>query len=182
MNVRLLLLLVIAMLVFPSAISSSTESHSSDRKEYFTLSKSKVDNLEVLASVPKGLPIHKEHIKIPVPICSGFGMRFHPVLRRNKMHNGIDFPAKIGTPIVSTSYGVVIKVENHPGYGNMVSVQSGDYVARFAHCLKVLVSEGDRVKSGDTIALVGSSGISTGPHCHYEVLVNGKHVNPYNYL
>lgn len=109
--------------------------------------------------------------------------RIHPLLHYARPHEGIDIATPMGTPIVAPAGGVVIQVGTEPGYGKIVSINHGYGIeTRYAHCSKILVHVGQRVKRGQEIALVGSTGISTGPHLHYEVLVNHKHVNPLKYV
>ena len=110
---------------------------------------------------------------VDVNITRGFGES------SGKMHNGVDFAAEEGTPIVASSGGTVIKAESVDAYGNCVEIDHGDgVVTRYAHCSKLLVSEGDSVSQGQNIAEVGSTGLSTGPHCHFEIIVNGEAVDP----
>lgn len=116
-------------------------------------------------------------------ISSGFGMRFHPVLRRNRMHNGIDIAAPTGTPIVASAAGIVIEASYMRGYGNTVIVDHGGGVSTlYAHCSRIFVREGQRVRQGERIAAIGSTGLSTGPHLHFEIRINGRPVNPMSRL
>ena len=117
------------------------------------------------------------------PIGSGFGFRQDPFTGRAALHTGLDFPADTGTPIHAAAGGVVLFSEAHPQYGNVVEVDHGrGLVTRYAHSSKVLVHAGDIVKRGQLIALVGTSGRSTGPHLHFEVLVDGVPQNPAKFL
>lgn len=121
----------------------------------------------------------------PVPgvIGSGFGFRTDPFTGRTALHTGLDFPSPIGTPIVAAAGGVVVTAQFHPQYGNMVEVDhSNGLVTRYAHTSKMLVKPGDLVKRGQTIAWVGTTGRSTGPHLHFEVLVQGVQQNPLRFL
>lgn len=115
-------------------------------------------------------------------ITSDFGMRLNP-FGGYKLHEGIDIAAPFGTNIFSPSDGVVVKAKYSGGYGNMIVIDHGyGLVTRFGHTSEMLVNEGDRVYRGQKIALVGSTGASTGPHLHYEVLVDGVPTNPKNYI
>jgi murein DD-endopeptidase MepM/ murein hydrolase activator NlpD len=117
------------------------------------------------------------------PIGSGFGFRSDPFTGRAALHTGLDFPADTGTPINAAAGGVVLYSEIHPQYGHMVEIDHGrGLVTRYAHTSKVLVRVGDIVRRGQPIALVGTSGRSTGPHLHFEVLVDGVPQNPAKFL
>jgi len=109
--------------------------------------------------------------------------RVHPILHLARPHEGIDVTAPMGAEIEAPASGVVTDVKWEEGYGNMITLDHGyGLVTRYAHCSKILVARGQRVKRGQKIALVGSTGLSTGPHLHYEVWVNGKPVNPVKYV
>lgn len=113
------------------------------------------------------------------PITSGFGMRMHPVLRIRRLHAGVDFGARTGTPIMAAADGQVITATYMRGYGNTVILAHGSGITTvYAHCSRLLVSAGQRVRQGEVIARVGSTGLSTGPHLHFEIRVNGRPVNP----
>ncbi len=113
------------------------------------------------------------------PIVSGFGYRVHPIFRRVKFHYGIDISAPSGTPIHAAADGVVVFAGWRRAYGNTVIVDHGNGLATlYAHCSRVLVSEGEVVKQGQVIALVGSTGLSTGPHLHFEIRRYGEPINP----
>lgn len=116
-------------------------------------------------------------------ISSGFGMRGDPFNGRRSMHKGLDFVARTGADVLAVGGGVVITSERHAGYGNMVEINHGNgYMTRYAHHSKNLVKVGDRIEKGQRIALVGSTGRSTGPHLHFEVYRNGKLVNPAKFV
>jgi murein DD-endopeptidase MepM/ murein hydrolase activator NlpD len=117
------------------------------------------------------------------PIGSGFGFRTDPITGRGALHMGLDFPAEVGTAIVAAAGGVVINTDTHAAFGNMVDIDHGSgLVTRYAHASKLLVKTGDLVKRGQTVALVGNTGRSTGPHLHFEVLVDGVPQNPARFL
>jgi len=112
---------------------------------------------------------------------SGFGYRRHPILGYYKMHTGVDWAAPIGTPIFSAGNGVVIMAEWHGGYGRRVEIQHANgYITTYNHMSGFArgIAEGVRVKQGQTVGFLGSTGLSTGPHLHYEVMVNGHFVDP----
>ncbi|HXE81982.1 MAG TPA: M23 family metallopeptidase [Gemmatimonadales bacterium] len=109
--------------------------------------------------------------------------REHPILHLARPHEGIDVSAPMGMEIEAPASGVITQVSWVEGYGNMLTIDHGyGLVTRYAHCSKILVVRGQRVKRGQPIAKVGSTGLSTGPHLHYEVWVNGRPVNPMKYV
>lgn len=123
----------------------------------------------------------------PVPssskISSAYGNRMHPILKRKKMHTGIDISAKNGVSILAANKGTVIMSGWQSGYGNTIVIDHGGGITTlYAHCSKLLYQVGASVKAGDTIAKVGSTGLSTGPHLHFEVRKNGTPQNPQNYV
>ncbi len=112
-------------------------------------------------------------------ISSGYGMRFHPILRRNRVHAGIDFAAGSGSPIMAAASGEVIVAQYSRSYGNMLVIDHGGGISTlYAHASRLYVSAGQTVSRGQVIAAVGSTGLSSGPHLHWEVRVNGSPVNP----
>ena len=122
----------------------------------------------------------------PVPgsvLGSSFGFRIDPINGGSALHTGLDFQAESGTPILAAAGGVVVTQESHAGYGNMVEVDHGnDLITRYAHASATFVKKGDLVKRGQKIAAVGSTGRSTGPHLHFEVLVQGVPQDPQKFL
>jgi len=114
---------------------------------------------------------------------SEFGYRISPFTGRRAFHEGVDIAANYGSPVKATAKGIVIHAGYKSGYGRLVTVDHGfGYVTRYGHNSKVLVNVGDRVEKGQVISKVGNTGRSTGPHCHYEVLINGIPVNPLKFI
>jgi len=110
---------------------------------------------------------------------SNYGYRIDPFSGENSFHEGIDFPAGVGTAIVATASGKVVYADTHPAYGKMVEIDHGNgLVSRYAHASQLLVKEGDLVVRGQRVATVGTTGRSTGPHLHFEVRLNGVPQNP----
>lgn len=133
----------------------------------------RVDN-ELL---PKGYPVATGYIG------SGFGTRTDPFNGSVERHMGLDFDAPVGTAILAVADGVVTFVGQRSGYGNVVEVDHGNgYMTRYAHNSKNVVAVGQRVHAGQVIARVGSTGRATGPHCHFEVWLHGRAVNPLTYV
>lgn len=132
----------------------------------------------------QGESVRKSLLATPVDgfrISSGFGMRKHPILGYNKMHKGIDFAAPRGTPIYAAGNGVIERIGRNGGYGNYIRINHGKgYATAYAHMKRFGrgMRKGKKVKQGDVIGYVGTTGRSTGPHLHYEVLINGKQTNP----
>jgi murein DD-endopeptidase MepM/ murein hydrolase activator NlpD len=145
--------------------------------DIFTLIESKLFEKHLAElMVPSSLPVQG-------PIGSGFGFRSDPFTGRQALHTGLDFPADVGTPIVAAAGGVVIHASTHPQYGQMVEVDHGNgLVTRYAHASRLQVKAGDLVRRGQRIAEVGSTGRSTGPHLHFEVLVHGVQQDPGRFL
>ncbi len=119
----------------------------------------------------------------PVPgypnVSSEYGYRKHPILKTQKLHTGMDIAAPTGTTIVAANAGTVIVAKYNGGYGNCVVIDhGGGFATLYGHNSKLLVKTGQEVKKGQKIALCGSTGLSTGPHCHFEVIKDGKRVNP----
>lgn len=127
--------------------------------------------------LPTQQPVHDAHLG------SAFGWRIDPFTGRSALHTGLDFQAEPGTPIYAAAGGVVVTQEMHPAYGNMIEIDHGnDLITRYAHASHVFVKQGDVVKRGQKIAAVGTTGRSTGPHLHFEVLVQGMPQDPQKFL
>jgi murein DD-endopeptidase MepM/ murein hydrolase activator NlpD len=147
------------------------------RTDLFTLLESRLleSRLQALM-IPNSKPVDVE-------VGSGFGFRTDPFTGRAALHTGLDFPTEVGTPVHAAAGGVVRTAQWHPEYGNMVELDHGNgLVTRYAHSSKVLVKVGDLIKRGQVISLVGTTGRSTGPHLHFEVLVDGVQQNPAKFL
>jgi len=135
-----------------------------------------------LASRPSIKPVRSDKLAKGVNFLSGFGYRIHPIFKVKKMHYGIDFTAPKGTAIQATGSGRVVKAARNAGFGNHIIIDHGfGFKSIYAHLSRINVRQGEQVVRGQLIGTVGSSGISTAPHCHYEVHINGKPVNPISY-
>ncbi len=145
--------------------------------EVVTMTKNKA---KMVASIPAIQPVANKNLK---RMASGYGYRIHPVYKTRKLHTGMDFSAPKGTPIYATGDGTVKKVKrSRRGYGNIVKIDHGyGYQTFYAHMDRFIVKRGQKVKRGDIIGFVGSTGTSTAPHLHYEVIKNKRKVNPVNY-
>lgn len=136
---------------------------------------------KLFAAIPAIQPVANKQL---IALASGFGLRIHPIYKVKKMHTGIDFAAAIGTPIYATADGVIDKLDvSFSGYGKMIEIDHGfGYRTRYAHMHGFAVRQGQKIKRGDLIGYVGDTGLSTAPHLHYEVFVNGVHANPVHYF
>lgn len=135
---------------------------------------------KMLSHLPAIQPVANKDLK---RLSSGFGIRIHPILKIGKLHKGIDFAASPGTPIYATADGKVTVSGRHGGYGNAVVINHGyGYETLYGHMNRVKVSAGKQVKRGDIIGYVGSTGMSTGPHLHYEVHKDGEAVDPVSFF
>lgn len=134
---------------------------------------------EMLECIPAIQPVSNKDLK---QTASGYGTRIDPIYKTVKFHSGMDFSANVGTPVYATGNGVVRKAGWEGLYGNCIQIDHGfGYVTRYAHLSKIDVRVGQKVMRGETIGKVGTTGKSTGPHLHYEVMVKGQIVNPVNY-
>lgn len=159
------------------SVQSKLYAQSISFKELLQLAKERENRL---SSLPAIQPVSNEDLR---RTASGYGWRIDPVYGTRKMHWGMDFTADIGAEVYATGDGVVIEVvTNSWGYGKEIVIDHGfGYRTRYAHLSKFEVKRGDKVKRGDLIGLVGSTGKSTGPHLHYEVEKDGQKVNPVNF-
>lgn len=142
------------------------------------LRKAASDQKDKLAHIPSVIPINIKDFTM----SSGYGIRRDPIYGSSKFHEGLDFAAKTGTPVFATADGTVAVAERTGGYGNCVDISHGfNYLTRYAHLSEILVKAGQKVKRGEMIGRVGSTGKSTGPHLHYEVRFKNEPQNPVNY-
>ena len=157
-----------------SELQRSVVAQSKSFEELFRLAKSKS---EMLSSIPAIQPVRNEDLK---RMASGYGRRIDPIYGVVKMHWGMDFTAPTGTEIFTTGDGEVVRVEyKTSGYGKNVIIKHGyGYETLYAHMSEIKVKRGQKVKRGEVIGLVGNTGKSVGPHLHYEVIKDGKKVNP----
>jgi len=160
------------------ATLNDLEQLTGERTDLLTVMESRlIDQRLKKMMVPTQNPIHGGHVG------SAFGWRIDPFTGRSALHTGLDFQADSGTAILSAAGGVVVAAEVHPQYGNMVEVDHGNnLITRYAHASRLLVKKGDLVKRGQKVAEVGSTGRSTGPHLHFEVLVQGVPQDPQKFL
>ena len=135
---------------------------------------------DMASCIPSIYPVNPRNVQMTSP----FGARFHPIRQTIVFHEGVDLAGPAGQPVYATGDGVVESAEfNFSGYGNVIVIDHGfGYKTRYAHLQEIRVAEGQVVIRGDRIGTLGSSGLSTGPHLHYEVLYRGEHVNPWNFL
>jgi hypothetical protein len=158
------------------------------RRQIYIESKSQDEVVQIaekkeamFAAIPAIQPIANKQL---LALASGFGIRIHPVYKVRKMHTGIDFAAPIGTPIYATADGKIDEVSvKFSGYGKMIIIDHGfGYKTRYAHMHEFAVRQGQNVKRGELIGYVGDTGLSTAPHLHYEVIMNGTLINPVHYF
>jgi len=135
---------------------------------------------EMLASIPAIQPVSNKNLS---RMASGYGYRIHPIYKTRKLHTGMDFSAKTGTEIYATGDGVISKIRRSKrGYGNHVKINHGfGYETLYAHMSKYIVKRGQKVKRGEVIGYVGSTGTSVAPHLHYEVHKDKRRINPVNF-
>lgn len=136
----------------------------------------------MLASIPSIKPVRADLVQKSIDALSGFGYRIHPIHKYRKFHAGVDFPARVGTPIQAPGDGQVVETGWHQGYGNCVRISHGyGYETLYGHMNKITVRKGEKIKKGEKIGEVGDTGLSTAPHLHYEVHYKGKPINPINF-
>lgn len=160
-----------------NGLVSSLDEAAEQSSDLFTMIESRLFEKRLTSlMVPNSKPID-------VAVGSGFGFRSDPFTGRAALHTGLDFPSEVGTPIAAAAGGVVRSTDFHPAYGNLLEIDHGNgLVTRYAHTSKMLVKAGDLVKRGQVVALVGTTGRSTGPHLHFEVMVEGVLQDPAKFL
>lgn len=138
---------------------------------------------DMLASIPAIQPIPNKEL---TRLASGFGQRIHPIYKARRMHWGIDFAAPRGTPVYATGDGKIKMAKTSirkVGYGNQIEIEHGyGYITKYAHLQAIVVKKGEEVKRGQLIGYVGSTGGSTAPHVHYEIIKDGKKIDPIQFL
>lgn len=134
-----------------------------------------VPNDQSVVDPPNGAPLPGK-----LRVNSAFGNRYHPFLKKKKFHNGVDFKASTGTPVIATGSGIILEVEqNHEAHGKRIIIQHDEiYQSAYSHLSKILVKKGQKIEKGDRIGLVGNTGKSTHPHLHYEISKKGEKVDP----
>lgn len=160
-----------------NGVIAELDQRSDQRSDLFTMIESRLFEKRMRSlMVPNGRPVE-------APVVSGFGFRVDPFSGRAALHTGLDFAADTGTTVSAAAGGLVLPLEVHPQYGNLVEIDHGHgLLTRYAHVSKVLAKAGDIVKRGQPIAEVGTTGRSTGPHLHFEVMVEGVPQDPAKFL
>lgn len=152
-------------------------------KSYDEIVNLAINKEEMMAAIPAIQPVSNLEL---TRLASGYGRRIHPIYKVKRMHTGLDFAAPRGTPVYATGAGTVKKAQTShlkTGYGNQIEIDHGyGYVTKYAHLQMLAVKKGQKVKRGDLIGYVGSTGGSTAPHVHYEIIKNGKKLNPIQYI
>lgn len=160
-----------------NALVASLDLSAEQSSDLFTLVESRLFERRLASlMIPNSRPVD-------APVGSRFGFRSDPFTGRAALHTGLDFAADTGTPIMAAAGGVVRSADMHPAYGNLLEIDHGNgLVTRYAHASRILVKPGDLVKRGQRVAEVGSTGRSTGPHLHFEVMVEGVLQDPAKFL
>jgi murein DD-endopeptidase MepM/ murein hydrolase activator NlpD len=149
-------------------------------QSYRALEKMLDEKIDMWASRPAIQPINNKQLE---RLHLTYGSRFHPIFHKWQDHKGLDFTADKGTPIYATGDGVVTMAYTSDSYGNVIYLSHGHgFETRYAHLFKFAIQAGQQVKRGQIIAYVGNTGTSVSAHLHYEVLFEGKHVNPINFF
>lgn len=176
----------------PAPVSEDDNINVSDMMKNIDRLQSKLDDRSEKLAVMETMLINRTLQEQTLPggrpikggwVSSLFGYRTDPMTGKREFHEGMDFAGKIGTPVMAVAAGIITWAGPRYGYGNLVEISHGKgYVTHYAHNSKLLVKVGEKVEKGEVIALMGSSGRSTGPHVHFEVLRYGRHLDPRKYL
>lgn len=163
--------------LFNTEMTQLTARFSEQNQQLATIQNLFLTRDSITSTIPQGRPITGGWLS------SSYGYRIDPFNGKKTFHSGIDFAAKEGTEVIAVADGIVSFIGERSGYGELVELDHGNgYVTRYAHNEKIIVKTGDRIKKGEAIALLGSTGRSTGPHVHFEVLREGIKINPYKFV
>ena len=161
-----------------AALDESLQDVSSFKKSVEEINALWAKQLAWLNTLPTGTPVKGSY-----NLSSGYGLRIDPFTQAMAKHEGLDFAAPVGTPIIASANGVISRAGWDSQYGNVVEINHAEgFKTRYAHASQLLVRTGQTVKKGDVIAKVGNTGRSSGPHLHYEVIRAGAHINPANMM
>lgn len=163
--------------LFKIEMSQLTSQFDDQNKQLATIQNLFLTRDSITSAIPQGRPIAGGWLS------SSYGYRIDPFNGKKTFHSGIDFAAKEGTDVIAVADGIVSYIGERRGYGELIELDHGNgYVTRYAHNEKIIVKTGDRIKKGGPIALLGSTGRSTGPHVHFEVLREGTKIDPYKFV
>jgi len=163
--------------LFKTEMSQLTDKFSKQNEQLNTIQNLFLTRESITSAIPQGRPV------VGGFLSSSYGYRIDPFNGKKTFHSGIDFAAKEGTKVISVADGIVSYIGDRNGYGELIEIDHGNgYVTRYAHNEKIIVKTGDRIKKGEAIALMGSTGRSTGPHVHFEVLREGTKIDPYKFV
>lgn len=163
--------------LFKIEMSQLTSQFDDQNKQLATIQNLFLTRDSITSAIPQGRPIAGGWLS------SSYGYRIDPFNGKKTFHSGIDFAAKEGTDVIAVADGIVSYIGERRGYGELIELDHGNgYVTRYAHNEKIIVKTGDRIKKGEPIALLGSTGRSTGPHVHFEVLREGTKIDPYKFV
>lgn len=176
MKISILALLVISLISFSNFYKAESEIVSELKEVSPVIPDLVVENK--LFDPPEIWPLSQ-----PGKVSSGFGMRVHPIEKEKKFHFGIDIPAALGTPVIATSGGIIVEAGYTKSYGNYIVIKHDEtFSSKYSQLFEINVTEGEEISKGDPIGTVGSSGRSTAPHLHFEVIESGKHVDPMKFI
>ena len=163
--------------LFKIEMSQLTSRFTEQNKQLATIQNLFLTRDSITSAIPQGRPIAGGWLS------SSYGHRIDPFNGKKTFHSGIDFAAKEGTNVIAVADGIVSFLGERSGYGELIELDHGNgYVTRYAHNQKIIVKTGDRIRKGEAIALLGSTGRSTGPHVHFELLREGTKIDPYKFV